>query len=794
MNKKLLLAGTSAMAMAVASTALADDGAWATINDGAFSVIGNAAAPDNGQVRPNDIADSFLGVSGVMHVQQNEGSANSINAAGAVHASINQGVPSTSRATVIGRVLENEASQNAGARNNDVTDSFTDASGIMTVQQNNGDHNEIGSAEAVQYDQAGNGDIGTFAGIYSETTGNTSDQRGGLRNNEILGSFNGAAGVMTVQQNNGDHNAIGSAVAVYGADGAPDSHGDVDQVVEISGVNNEQQGSGDTITSGSGGGPLSNQDNIRHNIIDPSFQNAQGIATVQQNNGNANAISAATSVVANVGGAEDLRDDTSVAADNDIQRVNVDGETNSNDDVVDNVRPSGSWALDRDNDIADQSFDGFQGIATVQQNNGDVNVLGVGTAVGFNDGLTGYQMQNDVGQTVEVHNYAVDVTSFDDDTGGIAENDATFVQGDRNNDIADSFNNAAAGIVSVQQNNGNQNAMGIGNGVHANRGTTAETLDGFDDARLQEADAIAGVEESYAEQTAGGVGGGIDVTHRRNDIGNAFVGFEGVATIQQNNGDNNAMSVANAIAASIDSTDKFDEAGTGDDSDGSVAGTQAYANNNIATELDNDDVQNDSGANRLNTINAGTGVGAFNGAAGVITVQQNNGSNNAVAAANTVTANIGTAVDQDTMADAVDNTAMGYGEVTDNSATNHPNSDRVNEIPASFVGAQGIMTVQQNNGDNNAMAASTAVAADIDTEGAPLSGFGPAASTASLAGTVSGNTTVAYAPSGAPGLSNTINAGAFNNAQGIMTVQQNNGSNNLIQSAIAVSANLVTPN
>jgi len=791
MNKKLLLAGTSAVAMAVASTALADDGAWATINNGEFTVENNSAAPDNGQVRPNDITDSFVGASGVMHVQQNEGSANSINAAGAVHASINQGAPSTSGAMVYGNVFNNEASQNAGERTNDVTNSFTDASGIMTVQQNNGDQNEIGSAEAVQYDQASNGDVGTTAMVHSETGNNTSDQRGGLRSNEILGSFNGAAGVMTVQQNNGDHNAIGSAVAVYGANGAPDSYGDVEQSVDVWGQTYNQQGSDGPLVSDNTGGDLSNQDNIRHNVIDPSFQNAQGIATVQQNNGNANAVSAATSVAADVGGAEDLRDATSVTADDVIQTVNVDGEVTPGDDVIDDVADSGDFAMDRDNDITTQSFDSFQGIATVQQNNGDANVLGVGTAVGFNDGLTGFQMQNDVEQTVEVDSDVSDVNSFDDDTGGVTPVDVLVVQGDRNNNITDSFNNGAAGIASVQQNNGSQNVMGIGNGVHANRGTVAEALNGSDDARIQEANAMANVDSSYAEQTAGAVSGGVDLAHRKNDIGNSFVGFEGVATIQQNNGDNNAMSAANAITASIDSSDKFDGVGT---DEGSRAETAGAVTNNEATELDNEDVQNDSGANRLNTINAGTGVGAFNGASGVITVQQNNGSNNAMAAANTVTANIGSAVDQDTMAGAVNNFAVGEAEVANNTATNHPNSDRVNEVPASFVGARGIMTVQQNNGDNNVMAASTAVAADIDTEGAPLSGFGPAASTASLAGTVSGNTTVAYAPSGAPGLSNTINAGAFNNAQGIMTVQQNNGSNNLIQSAIAVSANLITPN
>ena len=72
------------------------------------------------------------------------------------------------------------------------------------------------------------------------------------------------------------------------------------------------------------------------------------------------------------------------------------------------------------------------------------------------------------------------------------------------------------------------------------------------------------------------------------------------------------------------------------------------------------------------------------------------------------------------------------------------------------------MTVQQNNGDNNVMGASTAVAADIDTG---TSGFGPAASSASLSATVTNNTTVTFAPAGNPGLLNTINNGAFNDAK-----------------------------
>ena len=95
--------------------------------------------------------------------------------------------------------------------------------------------------------------------------------------------------------------------------------------------------------------------------------------------------------------------------------------------------------------------------------------------------------------------------------------------------------------------------------------------------------------------------------------------------------------------------------------------------------------------------------------------------------------------------------------------------------------------MQQNNGDNNVMGASNAVAVDVNGGGG-ANGFGAAMSLAALSASVSGNTTIVNGTSVNPGYLNSITS-SFDGASGVMTVQQNNGSNNAIQSAISVTAN-----
>ncbi|NQV20362.1 MAG: hypothetical protein HQ511_02985 [Rhodospirillales bacterium] len=109
--------------------------------------------------------------------------------------------------------------------------------------------------------------------------------------------------------------------------------------------------------------------------------------------------------------------------------------------------------------------------------------------------------------------------------------------------------------------------------------------------------------------------------------------------------------------------------------------------------------------------------------------------------------------------------------------------NRFSIIEEAMNGTQGVMTLQQNNGDNNVMGASTDVVATTE-----LPGFGPAASTSSLSATVSGNTATWDVDGGSSTLSNTV-LDAFTGAAGVMTVQQNNGNNNAMGSAVTVVAN-----
>ena len=68
-------------------------------------------------------------------------------------------------------------------------------------------------------------------------------------------------------------------------------------------------------------------------------------------------------------------------------------------------------------------------------------------------------------------------------------------------------------------------------------------------------------------------------------------------------------------------------------------------------------------------------------------------------------------------------------------------------------------------------------------------GFGPAASFAALSATVTGNTAIVNATIGVdPGYLNRV-TNSFNGARGVITVQQNNGVNNVIQSAVTVISN-----
>jgi hypothetical protein len=164
----------------------------------------------------------------------------------------------------------------------------------------------------------------------------------------------------------------------------------------------------------------------RTNTVDSSFRDSSGVITLQQNNGSANSMNAATAVA--------YAGSTSGTIDQD-----VDGSATVSDEATTGI---GGHGVNRDNNLQNQALDNSSGVATVQQNNGDGNYMGSGTAVtaALGDPVSDTTLSGSVdGSTVK----AADVE------------DGTNVG---SNTVSNSLN-TTSGVVTVQQNNGNNNVI-----------------------------------------------------------------------------------------------------------------------------------------------------------------------------------------------------------------------------------------------------------------------------------------------------------------------------------------------
>lgn len=609
-------------------------------------------------------------------------------------------------------------------RNNTIADGYNDGAGVAHVQQNNGSSNSMNAVTAAQLNVPGDHDAATGAVAGSLSIGNQTDQLGGTRSNDIKRSFNGYAGAVTVQQNNGDNNDINAATSVASSTG---STGDVEQAAIAVGVTAGNLGTGEGIVLQY---PLlSDVGSERSNTIQPGFNDASGVFTVQQNNGNANAMAAATAVTQNVG------------AGHVSQLVQAGGVAVANP-VID-------AGMSRSN-VIDNAFNGAQGVATVQQNNGDANVMSAATAAAVN---SGNQVSEADSTTIqEPFTLAVPLVVGSGDVRQTVEGEAV---GKRLNMMDPSFGDFS-GVATVQQNNGSNNVMASATAVKADVATEGEP-----DADLEGAGQLAVNLEAAAAELAveiGGEGGGYDRTNAL--IDNSFDHADGVFTVQQNNGDNNAMGAATAVVANVDSHDDTDLVESAAGNQGAVAAAIAI----------------DGNGHRGNSVE-----NSFDFSSGVSTTQQNNGNNNVLQASNAVVANLDSDGDEP---QAVFNQTAGEALVITNQAVTGEFSERHNGVHQSYDGASGVMTLQQNNGDNNVMGAATNVVAE---QGG--AGFGPSAlSSAALSATVAGNVTLVAPSAGSGGFSNAITS-SFEGASGVIVTQQNNGSNNAIQSAVTVVAN-----
>ena len=632
--------------------------------------------------------------------------------------------------------------------------SYRDASGIHSIQQNNGSANRILTATSVQIDAAPvlTPDVDTSASVAGRVSGNDVSRFAGSVEDPGIGRVNavaddafvGQAGVLTIQQNNGDANDIGAATAAHSARGGID---DLTQSARTAArVDNNSPNGGlvsGYLTLANEIGPGNAEGGIG------PFGGLAGVVSVQQNNGTVNAMGIANAVAGVVG---------VVDAVNQTAEAQYDLGFGVEDQFLVDM------ANDRSNTIIGAFDAAARGMAAVQQNNGDVNVMGVANAVLrlANPDLattgTGAVSQSALAGDPD----GIVIDRVDTAANLISPGGPTTETLFRSNLIGQSFA-GAAGIFSVQQNNGSANVMAIANAVI---GVVAVGDDGF----------------GGLDQTArtGGQLREVDVWPRdgvlTNTIGAAFNGATGWTSLQQNNGDANAVTQATAVAAaSGDSPGRGDVAlGQTVAFSGAMIGDPDGGLSILSTPVD---IDGD------NTI-----VDAFQRAAGLVNVQQNNGNANVIGIADAIAGDQGALAAEVTQSVDINGAlaADGTGRLVDVSGDG---PRRRNSVAASFEqGFNGVATVQQNNGDGNIIGAATAVVGEAPIFGPP-STAGTITQTVTADGMVIGDAEPAAAPSlSVEDLDNTIENDSFDDADGIITVQQNNGGANIIAAATAVAA------
>ncbi len=723
-------------------------------------------------------ADRF---SGVLTAQQNNGDGNAISNANAVLGLASPG-------GTIGSIDQTAGSFSTVLGSTDVDDigfptainlierSFRDASGVLTVQQNNGHANAMDVANAVI------GATASVGGAISQTTNAFATLDGFIvdidvsgsgadRSNDIDQAFTDAAGVVTVQQNNGHANAIQVASAIAGDAAALGAglggSGSITQAVTLdaevddvevirvgsstldnniglaggsfngaTGVLNVQQnnGSGNAIVIGNaivgivGATGAIDQDivktadilssvavdpsDVRSNLLEDGFNGAAGVANVQQNNGDANIVSIGTAI------------------------VGVASSTGAIDqDVGTTVSILGNLAVDiagtRDNFIADPVFDGFTGVASVQQNNGSLNAMDINSAVVGVTGATGAITQTP-SSTIELTTLAGNLEI------GIATT--------RTNTIAAGAFDGASGIINVQQNNGDLNSLQINNAVVGALGVATSVTQDVNSPAIVAFGATADLFGS-----------------RTNTIPGGFAGATGIANIEQNNGTLNTLETNNGVVGSIGPAIVLS----------GVPVVQSATSTALLTVNATLDLLSD----RSNTI-----TGAFTGAAGIANIQQNNGDlnalqiNNAVlgATAPSLTGAIG-GISQVAASDVdfLINLAIDLG------------GDRENTIDgAAFAGANGIAAIQQNNGSLNSMDINNAVVGS--SGGINVAVLGAIDQSASSTVDAALNAGIDVDALGFGARDNSISGSAFSGAAGLASVQQNNGDLNSIDANSAV--------
>lgn len=690
--------------------------------------------------RSNEIDNAFDSVQGIVDVQQNNGDANAMVIANNIlrESDASNGTLSQDNTVyvTVGSGGGISTQNSAGIRTNLIEgEAFDEFKGIATVQQNNGDANSMVAGNDLILDDSG-GPISQTTTINSYVYNTDTYDGSGYRTNTLPNVFQSSQGMVDIQQNNGDANSIiDKKKLIIVNDGLVDQNNNVAHSVIVADA--------DTYNA------------TRSNSIDNFLNNASfaGVMGIQQNNGDGNSLTLSKQI------AVDFSDSPGVGDADDVsQRVKIEATAQG----FFNFPGTGDHDM-RDSDLDNRinsSFNDVEGIFNIQQNNGNANSMAIADSLAVNTEEVD-ENRGSLYQKVKVKGFVPN--GFQIKTSGTT----------KDNLIRDSFKDVA-GFFAVQQNNGNANVMGIGTALYVDTGN-ATGSDGGPDENL-----------GQFIKTEGEIGQGDGVLGsevrdpRLNHIAeNSFRDTDGVANVQQNNGDGNVIGIANGYALNQGTSDVYDSAEYWPGQQAKTSGSVETAEFSIFAVSTTNLIDNNS----------------FNGFSGMANVQQNNANYSVLGIANAI--NVGEDTGEGNMSGAIYSAAKGYASIGSGVKSKWDGGGGVETLSNrilgnAFMNAEGIATVQQVNGVGHVVGASLAIFADVNTVNgdAPGAEFeGPIVQLAELEATVSGVEPGLGVNGGTgPTSQNLISQSAFKNYKGIARVQQVNGLGNAVLDALTVVA------
>jgi hypothetical protein len=645
-----------------------------------------------------------------------------------------------------------------------ISASFNDSRGVIQVNQNAGANSGLQNATAIGFIEARLGNNDSVAGVDNDVaiaianagnvglvigSGNTSIRSGSSASATIRdSSFDGSDGVINVNQNAGDNSLLQNATAIAALIdcacddrklGSPETLAVPANANNFGTVNDNYAYSGYYYWGSSASATIST-----------SFDDMQGVVQVNQNAG-ANSLLQNATAIAYI--------ETAVGGDPTIAVAVNDGSVLGNSSVRYGYD---RWHRTSNTASIDQSFDDVQGVLNVNQNAGDNSLLQNATAISALIDCGNCDATLPVSPTTSA-------TADVDNKGNVIGNHAYSSWTTSSASITDSFNGGTQGVIQVNQNAGaNSNLQNA---------TAVAYLDGRlgDDAGNNDAVSV----NATATGNLGFVLGNSSSRWNSDNsasIDGSFTGIKGIVNVNQNAGDNSLLQNATALAALIDCNCR---PGTDPDEDVDSAAVVASASN-IGTVSGNGAYTGSAYSWSWNSAHA-TISNSFNGASGVIQVNQNVGANSLLQNAAAV-GYVRGRFDPDTDASTASTvaTAVNVGTVGGNTSRRW-NASNSATIRGSFNRATGVTNVNQNAGDNSMLQNSTALATIQYCGPRCISADLTSVAVASNVGIVAGN----HASSVGSSASATI-SGSFQGHTGLLNVNQNAGANSQLQNSIAV--------